>query len=325
MKHGFFEGWYYKLQKDDAVIAFIPGWHMEENGEESSFLQIAYQGRSYYFPYPYAAFSFLNDPYEIILDRNFFNKTGISLDFHKDGLSVKGNVRFGFLSEIGTSRFAPDIMGPFSYVPGMECRHDVISMGHSLKGSLTINGETIDFTGGKGYIERDCGSSFPASWLWCQCNDFNVPCELMLAVAKVPCAGLLFNGLICSLMTPDGEYRFATYNGGRVTSAAMSGKTSAVTLKKGRYTLHVTAKNDEKATLPLFAPVKGGMDRPMKETISCGVCVELQKDNKTIYQASGRHGGFEQVGEPLLSGHRVQLFHKTGAPKVKRAEHPSAL
>ena len=39
----------------------------------------------------------------------------------------------------------------------MQCSHGVISMGHPLEGSVRLNGETIDFSGGTGYIETDRG------------------------------------------------------------------------------------------------------------------------------------------------------------------------
>ena len=317
MKHGFFEGWYYKLQKDDFVIAFIPGWHRKQTGEESAFLQVAYGDKSHYLSFPYSAFSFLNDPYEIILDHNFFTKTEIALDLETDELSIHGSVRFGFLSELPKSLYLPNIMGPFSYVPGLECRHDVISMGHRLMGSLCINGQTVDFTGGKGYIERDFGSSFPASWLWCQCNDFRSHGQLMLAVAKVPCAGLLFNGLICFLVTDEGEHLFATYNGGKVSSIAASDKAIALTLKKREYSMQLIIKGDNRTGLALLAPEKGGMVRSMKETISCSVDVLLTKNGQALYHSLGRHGGFEQVGSLLQSGSRL------GFVKSRRQTHKS--
>ena len=35
-----------------------------------------------------------------------------------------------------------------------------------------IDGKTIDFTNGIGYIEKDWGKSFPNSWIWMQTNHF---------------------------------------------------------------------------------------------------------------------------------------------------------
>ena len=55
-------------------------------------------------------------------------------------------------------------MGPFRFIAGMECSHGVISMMHSLEGTIEINGEIVDFSGGTGYIETDRGRSFPSAY-----------------------------------------------------------------------------------------------------------------------------------------------------------------
>ena len=54
-----------------------------------------------------------------------------------------------------------DIMVPFRWVPGMECRHSVFSMKHSVNGEIRINGKSYLFHHGTGYWEGDRGRSFP--------------------------------------------------------------------------------------------------------------------------------------------------------------------
>jgi len=78
-------------------------------------------------------------------------------------------------------------MGIFAYIPKMECSHGVVSMNHGLEGILKINGEEIDFTGGKGYIEKDWGTSFPKQYIWIQCNNFkNQTTRVFSSVADIP-------------------------------------------------------------------------------------------------------------------------------------------
>ena len=50
-------------------------------------------------------------------------------------------------------------MGPFRFIPFLQCRHGVVSMSHKTKGSIQINGDSINFHGGRGYAEKDCGCS----------------------------------------------------------------------------------------------------------------------------------------------------------------------
>ena len=111
MKKGFFEGWYFKMKKGEHTLAA---------------------------PYPIQKFSFLQNPYEIIIDKCIFTKRSASFFLHEKGLCLKGDVGFGPLSEIDSSRFCPDIMGPFSYLPFLQCRHGILSMGHTVTGEPDI-------------------------------------------------------------------------------------------------------------------------------------------------------------------------------------------
>lgn len=101
-------------------------------------------------------------------------------------LSVQGRVSFRSLTQL-----ASDIMGPFRYVPFMECRHSVRSMSHQVDGYIVINGKRYVFKNALGYIEGDCGRSFPREYVWTQCHFEDAgPCSLMLSVADIPFAGL---------------------------------------------------------------------------------------------------------------------------------------
>lgn len=132
MKKGFFEGWYFKMQKGEHTLAAIPGYHRDADGQEGAFLQLIIDQKSYYFPYPIQKFSFLQNPYEIIIDKCSYQTVGFLFSCMKKGYGLKGDVGFGPLSEIDSSRFCPDIMGPFSYLPFLQCRHGILSMGHTV-------------------------------------------------------------------------------------------------------------------------------------------------------------------------------------------------
>lgn len=74
-------------------------------------------------------------------------------------------------------------MGPFQFVPFMQCRHSVFSMKHQVNEQITINGQIYKFKNGIGYMEGDRGYSFPKQYIWMQCcfNDGS----LMLSVADI--------------------------------------------------------------------------------------------------------------------------------------------
>lgn len=56
---------------------------------------------------------------------------------------------------------SPGIMGWYAWVPTMECYHGVVSLDHAISGKLMIEDQAHDFNGGRGYIEKDWGKSFP--------------------------------------------------------------------------------------------------------------------------------------------------------------------
>ena len=82
------------------------------------------------------------------------------LQIERDELSLHGTVRCGPFTPLRS-----DIMGPFRFLPTMECAHGILSMAHPLEDSVTLNGKTLDFSGGVGYIETDRGRSFPDCYL----------------------------------------------------------------------------------------------------------------------------------------------------------------
>lgn len=78
-------------------------------------------------------------------------------------------------------------MGPFSYVPFMECNHVILSMKNNANGHININDNMLNFDNGIGYIEKDWGCSFPKKYIWCQGNNFQNPTtSFMLSIADIP-------------------------------------------------------------------------------------------------------------------------------------------
>lgn len=279
------------MQKGEHTLAAIPGYHQMADGSEQAFLQLIIDRISYYFTYPMYQFSFMRNPYEIIVDKCIFTKRSASFFLHEPGLCLKGDVGFGPLSEIATSRFSPDIMGPFSYLPFLQCRHGILSMGHTVTGSLSVNGEVIDFTGGSGYLEMDSGTSFPDQWMWTQCNSFPSGARMMLAAATVPVCGLRIRGVIGVVMAAGKEFRLATYNGAKLKKSVFeNGRAEVVTAnRKHRLELVITGYEGQS----LMAPVNGAMSRPLKECISCSVHIKLYEKDQLILEDHGSNAGFE--------------------------------
>jgi len=193
--------------------------------------------------------------------------------------------------------FKPNIMGPFSYVPFMECNHAILSMQNETEGKISVNGSKISFKHDKGYIEKDWGCSFPKSYIWCQGNSFeNLNASFMMSVADIPFKVLNFRGIICVLIIDDKEYKFTTYNNAKLVKYDVADNFINIILTKGSYTLTVNS-NLNNAGYKLFAPIKGRMEKDILESINAEITVTLKEKNNIIFSDTSKNCGLEIVNE----------------------------
>ena len=179
-------------------------------------------------------------------------------------------------------------MGPFRFFSGMQCSHGVISMGHSLEGTLELNGERLDFSNGTGYIETDRGCSFPSAYLWTQCVWNRAESgSLMLAIAAVPLPIGGFTGCICSVFYSGREYRLATYKGAKIEAWSPSG----AVIRQGRHRLEAKLLNERKQALR--APVEGRMERTIHESLCAEVRYRFWRGKDLLFQHTGLNASFE--------------------------------
>ena len=299
-RSGFFEGWYFKevSGSGDVVISFIPGYSTVE-GDNHAFVQYILvkndEVKSGYIRYPLSSFKYSDKPFRVELGSNVFGIDGFTVDIEDDGFVLKGCIGFGKFMDIEQNIYAPNIMGPFAYIPNMECNHGVISLGHDLMGSLSINGELVTFDGGHGYLEKDWGRSFPKKYIWLQCNSFKSGSSLFLSVADIPFLGFTFSGYIGVFHDGVKEYRFGSYYGGGYRVVSLTDNVMEVELWKGhiRLFVKVTSMGADK----LVAPVEGRMSLVIKEAVSAEVEYSfINKKTGKVIEEKGSPGSFEVVG-----------------------------
>ena len=158
---GYFKGWYFKCSTENETIAFIPAYHYS-NGKKSASLQIITDEKAFNIPFDTLEYS--EKTLFVKIGACIFSDKGITLDFQGDDLTLKGTLYFNNLAPI---RY--DIMGPFKFVPFIQCRHRGYSMSHTINGEISMNNQTFKFENGIGYIEGDCGRSLPKKYIWTQC------------------------------------------------------------------------------------------------------------------------------------------------------------
>lgn len=268
---GYFYGWYFKCQSDIQTLAVIPAVHGAGRERTCSIQFITDE----------QAWSIINP-----IGKMHFGKTGIQLQLDTQQLKVKGDLNFS-----NPLPLKYDIMGPFRWVPCMECRHSVYSMQHSVDGKISLNGKEYEFDHALGYWEGDSGRSFPKEYLWTQSflEDANSRTygSIMLSVADIPLAGFHFTGIIGIVYWQGKEYRFATYLGAR----AVHKEKERILIRQGNLELEVRLL--EKNAQPLQAPIHGAMSRVIRENVNCRAFYRFRKNGQTVFAVETKRASFE--------------------------------
>lgn len=237
MKNRFFGKYYKFIANDGFSFALI----MASSNEGESIQLITKD----------SSFNIINLNQVKYIDHNKF-----VLDIEQENISFKGTIYLGELHPLKKK-----VMGPFTYIPFMECKHNVYSMFNELNGEIICNGIKHSFKNGIGYIEGDQGRNFPSKYIW---YNSILPSNkgITLAIASIPFGLFSFIGVLCFIKTNDKEYYLCTWNNVKIKQIQKSN----IVLKKGKYQLKITILDD--AGHLLAAPVKGSMNRYIKENIS---------------------------------------------------------
>lgn len=273
----YFCGWYCRCQTEDHTLAVIPSIHRAGKNKYCS-IQVITDSDAYSLRLPIGDYEWNGDC--IRMGSNTFTPTGIRLDIESENWNAKGNLRFGPLTPLGY-----DIMGPFQFVPFMQCRHSVYSLYHWVEGEMVINGRTYVFHKGLGYMEGDRGRSFPKAYLWTQCSFTQG--TVMLSVADIPVGHFHFTGIIGIVYLRGKEYRIATYLGAKVGKITPE----KIVIRQGSATLTVMPKTVGGQSL--LAPEKGCMGRFIREQLACPVRFRFEKGGKLLLDLNAPNAALE--------------------------------
>jgi hypothetical protein len=295
-KKHYFEGWYFKQVTNDLSCTFsvIPGVSLAGN-DSHAFIQIinGSTGSSDYTRYPLDDFRWDKSRQLLIVGSSTFSRRGISLNIRSKSIILTGQIDFENIIKYPVSILSPGIMGWYSFVPFMECKHGIVSVNHDLNGEISIDGDIINFNNGKGYIEKDWGVSFPEAWIWIQSNNFNEhDTSFSLSIAKIPWMGKFFIGFIAFLHLSKKFYLFSTYKRSVILKVDHKDDRIEITLKNNNYILRVSVI--KKSFGDLRAPVSGEMTRKIKESIDSEVHLQLSDRNNNLeYEGIGKSVGLE--------------------------------
>ena len=296
--HKYFEGWYFKVvnAEESKAFAFIPGIAMNESGRKQAFIQVLDGKMQTSVNHIFNAEEFAPAAglFNLTIGPNFFSEHALSLDLP----GISGDLQFAGNVPWPKHWYSPGIMGPYSFAPFMECYHGIVSMDHSVSGQLEIEGKVVNFDGGRGYIEKDWGHSFPSAYTWMQTNHFTLPgISLKASVAKIPWIAKSFVGFIAGIWLHDRLYRFTTYNGTRLRKFIIDESKVELVLENTHFRIELLAHRN--GSTALASPILGLMDGRIEESMTSLVEVNLfdLKQKRSVFSDTGRNAGLEVAGK----------------------------
>jgi hypothetical protein len=298
-KKQYFEGWYFKFLSFDKKhsIALIPGVSLNQN-DSHAFIQVFITNhekktiKTYYIRYDIHSFIYSHDSFYIKIDKNEFSLDKINLNINQDDLSLTGCLSMDHHSQLKSTLYQPNIMGPFAYMPFMECYHGIVSMDSNVLGKLNYKQTEINFSQTNAYIEKDYGKSFPKKYIWLQSNHFNTKkSSIMFSYASIPFLGLNFKGLIVNVYVQGKHHIFSTYNFSKIVYKEIKDNFVHFIIKKRAYRLEIKAHQQD--SVHLKSPHQGEMINEIKEGLSGYIEVKLSCDKEILLEDIGYFAGIE--------------------------------
>jgi len=299
-KKKYFEGWYFKHVSSggERILSLIPGIALSDRNPHA-FIQVidGNSGETFYLEYPVSDFHADTDRLHVRVGESVFTDTYCDILIDRKEFYLRGTLRYENMVSYPRTSFLPGIMGWFSHIPGMECRHDVVSLSHDIQGILKgTGGRTYDFSGGTGYIEKDWGRSFPDPYVWVQCNHFlEEQASFLLAAARIPLGGFTFPGFLGFLHHRGETVVFATWNRWSLRNLDFgSDRGNTAVLAGGGKTLSLRVFPEQYGQLK--APDLGHMGRMVKESVNSRIELLLEEPGAPPLRLSGSSAGFELHG-----------------------------
>ncbi|MDE0546252.1 tocopherol cyclase family protein [Microbacterium sp. C7(2022)] len=306
VRHAFFEGWYIKLVTADRAQrwAVIPGIFRglsdDQGTRDEAFVQVldGLTGRSWYHRFEPSQFRASDDRFDVWVGDNHFSPTGVTLDLPQ----LKGRVDYTSpMIPWPVTPAAPGIMGWYGLVPFMECFHGIVSFGHSLAGTLDIEGSSVSLDGGRGYIEKDWGKAFPSGYIWMASNHIDtdtgeVDASLIASVAIIPWLGRAFRGSIIGFRHGGRLHRWTTYNGSKERLLTIDDARVRWKVEGPDGVLFLDAARVRGGLL--HAPLRTAMHQRVEETLDARVTFRHESlDGRVLLEGVAECAGLEVFGD----------------------------
>lgn len=179
----YFEGFYFKLLNEQGDIIIVIAGISISKKSEYAFIQIASSlnkhTKLHKFSISLLENSKIGNGFKIENNKFSLDKIILNLDIIQLDITIcnRNDWKSNFIN--------PTIMGVLSFIPKVECKHDVLTMNSVVTGTVQFNNRVIKFDNGKGYIEKSWGKSFPDEYIWLHANQFSYKdLSVQFAIAK---------------------------------------------------------------------------------------------------------------------------------------------
>jgi hypothetical protein len=216
-------------------------------------------------------------------------------------------------------------MGPYSWIPTMQCYHHVLSMKYHIHGSIKINQDENITISGIGYLEKDWGHSFPSIWIWGQANQWeNLPstssASLFFSLALIPWYfNLEFAGFLIVFEYNHVFYRFNTYLQSIVNDLSVDYNTNQFSFNVYdalfQYKLHISSHLNPSENINgamLYGPRNGRMEKFVKEILGKNIYFDVRL-SKLIHNTTSK----KDSNDPFIQhGYSEEIIFQDRARNV---------
>jgi hypothetical protein len=268
----YFEGYYFKfINEKKELIILIAGISISKN-EKYSFIQLAsnFDKNVAFYKFPLSEFKSSKDSFLFSIGNNTFKRNEITLNLEDISLQLQLKNSLNW----NRSALNPNIMGFLSFIPKVECKHDIITVEAEVTGSVEFQNRTILFDKSRGYIEKNWGYSFPKKYLWLHANQFkNDQLSLQFAMAKPK--WLIFRPQVYIGYLMNG--RFIHFGSHRLSLANVKteGEQTSIKINKFRHSIKIRVTN--RTPINLISPKEGKLQNEISEYLNSTIELTVLK------------------------------------------------
>ncbi len=266
-----FEGFYFKTALANGTTLVIICGFAKSKDKSHAFIQVSSQLlETFYFEYPLSSLKTNEETFNFSVGKNTFSQNGISIQ--EEDCEI--NLSFTHFELWNRSFFKPSIMGILTFVPFVECKHDIISPHLLVNGTAKLKTKTLQFQNNSGYIDKNWGTSFPKEYFWGHISSFENS-TVSVQFAKARPKWLLWKIPVhIGFLRIDGEmHLFKSWKRDQMTLINVGQE--EIELKNKHYRIEL--KFDQGYPLNLRAPLNGKLDNTILERAGISTSVTIYK------------------------------------------------